>query len=64
MLYSYIKKLHVSAGSGHHQVLSFDSLKMYYHVVHPHTQYSGTTLQQGFWGWDLLIKHAATRNCI
>jgi len=48
MLYSYIKKLHVSAGSGHHQVLSFDSLKMYYHVVHPHTQYSGTTLQQGF----------------
>ena len=28
MLYPYIKKLHVSAGSGHHQVLSFDSLKI------------------------------------
>ena len=28
MLYSQIKKLHVSAGSGHHQVLSFDSLKI------------------------------------
>jgi len=26
MLYSYIKKLHVSAGIGHNQVLSFDSL--------------------------------------
>jgi len=29
-------------------------------VVHPHTQYSGTTLQQVFWCWDLLIKHATT----
>ena len=28
MLYSEIKKLHVSAGSCHHQVLSFDSLKI------------------------------------
>jgi len=28
MLYSYIKKLHVSAGSDHHQVLSFDLLKI------------------------------------
>ena len=69
------QKLHVPAGSGHHQVLSFDSLKiilynslggvfdeeistskpllehsisMYYYVVHPHAQYRGTTLQQGF----------------
>jgi len=31
MLYSYIKKLHVSAGSGHHQVLSFHSLKIVLH---------------------------------
>jgi len=32
---------------------------MYYYVVHPHTQYRGTMLQQEFWCWDLLIKHAA-----
>jgi len=34
---------------------------MYYYVVHPHTQYGGTMPQQGFWCWDLLITHAATR---
>ena len=28
MLYSWIKILHVSAGSGHHQVLLFDSIKI------------------------------------
>jgi len=28
VLYSYIKKLRVLAGSGHHHVLSFDSLKI------------------------------------
>jgi len=28
MLYSEIKKLYVSAGSGHHQVFSFESLKI------------------------------------
>jgi len=27
----------------------------YYYVVHPHTQYRGTMLQQGFWCWDILI---------
>jgi len=25
------------------------------------TQYKGTMLQQGFWCWNLLIKHVATR---
>jgi len=34
---------------------------MYYYAVHPHTQYRVTMLQQGFWCWDLLIKHACTR---
>ena len=98
------QKLHVSAGSGHHQVLAFDSLKiilynsrggvfdedistskpllehsasilgvwvshviihiiiqMSCYVAHPHTQYTGTMLQQRFWCWDLLIKHATMR---
>ena len=50
-------------------ILSFDSLKIIlynsrggvFDEVHPHTQYRGTMLQQVFWCWDLLIKHAATR---
>jgi len=32
VLYSWIKKLHVLDGSGHHQVLSFDSLKIFYTI--------------------------------
>ena len=27
----------------------------YYYMVHTHTQYRGTMLQQGFWCWYLLI---------
>jgi len=34
---------------------------MYDYVVHPHTQYRGTMLQQRFRCWDLLVKYAATR---